>query len=165
MTQKTEVESKLLGSPKWTNPYVGLCSMIATAANEYGNGALKVMSDALTRVGRKTGEYLIERGIVEPGCSIAEWGAIELETLQLRGIYQAEVIQSGEDDFVIRVPDCGYQEPFRYMNAPREICSVPWCWDEGELQTVNPELHLEVAKCAYRGDDCCTFHLKRQRRG
>lgn len=165
MAESKKIEGKLVGAPKWTNPLVGYSAVISAAVEEYGPEAMKVTSDAFVRLGNKTGEYMIEQGLVPRGCNISQWGRNELEILEMTGSFEHEVIQEDADNFVIRLPDCGYQEPFRYMNAPREICSVPWCWDEGELQTVNPELHLDVAKCAYRGDDCCIFHVTRQRRG
>jgi predicted hydrocarbon binding protein len=160
---KKQIDGQVVAAPKWTNPYIGICAMISATVNAYGLGALDVLRKAFIELGKKTGEYMIGQGLVKKGASIHEWGKMTIDLLDLTGIYSHDVIQDDADNFVIKVEDCGYQEPFRYINAPADVCQVPIQWDNGCLQTINPELHTEIVQCAYKGDGHCIYHIKRRK--
>jgi hypothetical protein len=106
---------------------------------------------------------MIEQGVAKRGTSVHDWGNMTIELLDLTGIYDHEVISEDEDNFIIKVDDCGYQEPFRYINAPPDICQVPIQWDNGCLQTINPDLHTEITQCAYKGSEYCIYHIQRRK--
>jgi hypothetical protein len=162
---KKQIDGQVVGSPKWTNPYIGMCTLISAAVNTYGVGALDVMKTAFIELGKKTGAYMIEQGVAQKNVSVGEWGQVTLDLLDLTGIYDHEVVEQDDDNFIIKVADCGYQEPFRHINAPEDICQVPIQWDNGCLQTINPDIHTEITQCAYKGAEHCIYHIMRRKQG
>jgi len=160
--RKKQIDGKVVSAPTWTNPYIGICTMIAASVNAYGIDALNVLSQAFIDLGKKTGQYMIDQGLVKPNVSIRDWGKMTIDLLDLTGIYDHEVIREDDDNFVIKVHDCGYQEPFRHISAPEDICQVPIQWDNGCLLTINPDIRLEITQCAYKGDAHCLYHIRRQ---
>ena len=156
-------EPQVTGSPRWTNPYIGMCALISACINTFGEEGETAMREAMLNLGRKTGQAMIDQGLVPKGASVQRWGKMLEQLLDLTGIHDHQCVESTPERYLVRVNSCEYPEPYEHIKAPPNICEIPIQWDNGCLETVNPEIRMTIRQCIWRGDGYCLYCIdKRQ---
>jgi hypothetical protein len=148
---------KLLAAPDWTNPNVGMIALIAGTINEFGEDGRRVVTGSLFKLGLKTGEYMIEKGLVPAGASPTEWGRFTLQLMDLTGFYDYEEVEATDRRYQFKVTRYPYLDAFRYLEAPPDACDIPGYWDRGCLATINPDVEMTHPKCFWQGDPYCLW--------
>jgi hypothetical protein len=144
-------------APDWTNPNIGMVALICGAYHAYGEEGLLVSKRALYRLGIRTGRYMIEQGLVPSDCTPTEWGRFTLDLMDLTGFYRHEEVEASPTRYEFRVTEYPYLEPYRYLDAPRDICDIPGYWDRGCLATINPRILMSKPACFWWGDGECRW--------
>jgi hypothetical protein len=144
-------------APKWTNPNVGMLALIAATYQEYGEGSIAVLRAGMRRLGRRTGQYMLETHLVAAGCTPTEWGRFSHQLMELTGFYTYEEVEASENIYCFRVPSDAmpYHEPIAYLGAPPDACDILCDWDRGCLETINPRIRMTQPLCSVRGDEYC----------
>src|SRR5690606_41153612 len=56
------------------------------------------------------------------------------------------------------VPGCAAYLPlFEFLDAPENICALPFEWDNGCLDVINADLEIWPRMCVYRGAGECHY--------
>ena len=149
-------------APTWTNPNVGMIALIAATYAACGEGSLQALRDGMRKLGRRTGQAMLEHGLVSKDCSPIEWGRFTHQLMELTGFYDYHEVTATDSLYEFQVPAASwpYHEPMRYLDAPPEVCDIPADWDRGCLETVNPRIRMTQPKCSARGDDCCLWRYE-----
>jgi hypothetical protein len=137
-------------------------ALIAAAYNEYGEGSLKVLSDGMRHLGRRTGQDMLAQGLVSKDCSPTEWGRFTHQLMDLTGMYVYEEVIATDDvyEFVVPAQAWPYHAPLKYLNAPGEVCDICADWDRGCLDTVSPRIVMTQPECSGRGDSVCRWRYE-----
>lgn len=146
-------------APTWTNPLVGMFSLMASTHAAYGAGSLAVMREGLRRLGVRTGAAMLEADLVPPGCSPTRWGRFTHQLMDLTGMYDYDEVLATDAAYEFTVPSAAwpYHEPVAYLGAPVEACDISAEWDRGCLDTVNPRIVMTQPECSGRGDPVCRW--------
>lgn len=146
-------------APTWTNPLVGMFSLMASTYAEYGADSLKTMRAGLRRLGHRTGTAMLEARLVQQGCTPTEWGRFTHQLMDLTGMYDYDEVLATPDAYEFTVPRAAwpYHEPVAYLGAPPEACDISAEWDRGCLDTVNPQIVMTQPECSGRGDSVCRW--------
>lgn len=149
-------------APTWTNPLVGMFALVGAVAQHYGRESLPIMSGGLRTLGRRTGQAMLEAGLIRQGCSPTEWGRFTHQLMDLTGMYVYEEIVSTPEVYEFVVPSGAwpYHEPVAYLGAPPEACDISADWDRGCLDTVSPRILMTQPKCSGRGDEHCLWRYE-----
>lgn len=149
-------------APEWTNPNVGMFALIAAAYNEYGEGSLEVLSDGMRHLGRRTGQDMLDQGLVGKDCSPTEWGRFTHQLMDLTGMYVYQEVIATDDvyEFVVPAEAWPYHAPLKYLNAPGAVCDICADWDRGCLDTVSPRIVMTQPECSGRGDSVCRWRYE-----
>lgn len=149
-------------APEWTNPLVGMFALMAATYNEYGPDSLKVMSEGMKRLGRRTGEAMLAHNLVPKNCTPTEWGRFTHQLMDLTGMYVYEEVIATDDVYEFTVPAEAwpYHRPVKYLNAPAEACDISADWDRGCLETISPRIVMTQPECSGRGDPVCRWRYE-----
>jgi hypothetical protein len=148
-------------APDWTNPQVGLYAIASTVCNTYGDDGRQVVEDSLYALGLRSGQFLIEEGVIPAGCTPAEWGGIAAQLADISGFYDHESVALSDARFELRLTHYPYIEPFTLFAAPTDIIEIGAAWERGCLAAINPGLRLTVPQCIWRGDDVGVLRVER----
>jgi hypothetical protein len=148
---------RLLAAPDWTNPNVGMIALISGVINAFGDEGRSVAKGSLFKLGLKTGEYMIDKGLVSRGASPTEWGRFTLQLMDLTGFHDYEEVESTERRYQFKVTRYPYLDAFRYLDAPADACDIPGDWDRGCLATINPRIEMTQPKCFWQDDPFCLW--------
>ena len=77
--------------------------------------------------------------------------------MDLTGFHHYEELLATPERYEFRVTKYPYLEPYRYLDAPRDICDIPGWWDRGCIATINPRLVMDKPKCFNWGDGECRW--------
>lgn len=148
--------------PAWTNPNVGMIALISAVHSAYGAGSLDVMREGMRRLGRRTGQAMLDAELVSENCSPTEWGRFTHQLMDLTGMYVYQEITATDRVYEFSVPSGAwpYHEPQRHLEGPGEVCDIPADWDRGCLETINPRIRMTQPKCSARGDDQCLWRYE-----
>jgi hypothetical protein len=144
-------------APDWTNPYIGMVALVCGAYRAFGPEAEKVSKDVLYRLGLRTGEYMMEKGLVAKDCSTTEWGRFTLKLMDLTGFVDHEELDASPGRYEFRLTSYPYLDAYRYLDAPRDICDTSVWWDRGCLATINPRIRITKTRCFWWGDSECRW--------
>jgi hypothetical protein len=149
--------------PLYLNPHIRMCAVITRAIAKWGGEAESLLRSTYRRLGRKTGNFVIAAGVVRRGATVAEWGRVSEEIMDLNGLGGWSRVEVSEQRHDLEVPACKrYTEAYRALGAPRQLCSIPFEWDNGCLDAVNPELQVWPGPCAYQGAASCHYVIDRR---
>ncbi len=143
----------IANAPDWTNPQIGLYAIASAVCNTYGDDGRQVVEDSLYALGLRSGQFLIDEGVIPSGCTPAQWGEVAAQLANVTGFYDHESVAVSEDCFELRLTRYPYIEPFSVFAAPNDIIEIGAAWDRGCLQANNSRLRLTVPHCIWRGDD------------
>ena len=149
-------------APTWTNPLVGMLALISATHAAYGPESLHIMSEGMKLLGRRTGQSMLEHGLIAAGCSPAEWGRFTHQLMDLTGMHTYYETAATEAVYEFVVPSAAwpYHDPQAYLDSPPEWCEIQADWDRGCLQTINPQIAMTQPKCSARGDDECLWRYE-----
>jgi hypothetical protein len=144
-------------APDWTNPNIGMVALITASWHAYGEEGLTVSKKGLFKLGLRTGQYMLDEGLVPKDCTATEWGRFTLDLMDLTGFHHYEELEATPERYQFRVTKYPYLEPYRYLDAPRDICDIPGFWDRGCLATINPRIRMSKPRCFNWGDTECRW--------
>jgi len=144
-------------APDWTNPNIGMVALITASWHAFGEQGLETSKQGLHTLGLKTGEYMLAEGLVPRDCSPTDWGRFTLDLMDLTGFHHHEELEATPERYQFRVTKYPYLEPYRYLDAPRDICDIPGWWDRGCLATINPRIAMSKPLCFNWGDSECRW--------
>lgn len=149
-------------APTWTNPNVGMIALIAATYTAFGPESVEVLRAGMRRLGRKTGQAMLDQGLVSLDCSPTEWGRFTHQLMDLTGMYDYEEVTVSDDVYEFMVPSSAwpYHEPQHYLDGPPEVCDIPADWDRGCLEIVNSRISMTQPTCSARGDDACLWRYE-----
>ena len=164
MTQQSRITDEtgaprkhVTAAPDWTNPNIGMVALITGTYHAMGEEGLLVSKRALYKLGLRTGAYMVEQGLVPKDCTPTEWGRFTLDLMDLTGFYHYEELEATPERYQFRVTKYPYLAPYRYLDAPRDICDIPGFWDRGCLATINPRIRMSKPRCFWWGDTECRW--------
>lgn len=148
--------------PTWTNPNVGMIALISATFSAYGPDSLEVLSEGMKTLGRRTGQAMLDAGLVSKDCGPMEWGRFTHQLMDLTGMYVYEEVTATDTVYEFAVPSDAwpYHAPRAYLEGPPEVCDIPADWDRGCLETVNPRIVMTQPECSARGDDRCLWRYE-----
>ena len=147
--------------PTVTNPHIRMCAVITEVLRRWGSDGERVLRDAYRELGHRTGEYMIATGVVARGADIETYGRVSGQIMDACGLDGWRRIASGPDEHRTAVPNCAdYVAQYTAMNAPLNLCPIPFEWDNGCLDVINLELRIAPETCAYRGDSECHYVIR-----
>jgi hypothetical protein len=147
----------VMAAPEWTNPFIGMVALISAAYHAFGPAAEQVSKEALYRLGLRTGEFMLEQRMIAKDCSPTEWGRFTLDLMDLTGFHDHEEIDADATRFEFRLTAYPYLDPYRYLDAPRDVCDIPVWWDRGCLAVINAKIRITKTKCFWWGDGECRW--------
>jgi hypothetical protein len=142
----------IANAPDWTNPQIGLYAIASAVCNRYGDEGRQIVEESLFGLGLRSGQFLIDEGVVRSGCTPAEWGEVAAQLADVTGFYDHDLVVVSEDCFELRLTRYPYIEPFTVFDAPRDIVEIAAAWDRGCLATINSGLRLTLPSCIWRGN-------------
>ncbi len=137
--------------PVWSNPYIGLPTLVAAAARTYADEGERALRDSLFALGRLSGSHLVTLRAVPTNAMPSEWGQLCAGLLEVDGFQGAETTP-GKREVVVRIPLDPYLDAYRFVAAPATLNEILWSWHRGILATVNPALEMRVDADQWRGD-------------
>jgi hypothetical protein len=144
--------------PLYVNPHIRMCSVITRAIATWGNEAEALLRSTYRRLGRKTGNFMMAAGVVRRGVAVPEWGRVSEEIMDLNGLDGWARLEVSDERHDLTVPGCKrYTAAYRALGAPKQLCGIPFEWDNGCLDAVNPQLQVWPGPCAYRGAEICHY--------
>jgi len=154
--------TSIANAPDWTNPQVGLYAILSAVCNRYGEEGRRVARQSLYDLGLRSGQFLLDQGVVRAGCTPAEWGEVAADLAEVSGFYDHRSVGISEDCFELHLTRYPYLEPFTFFGAPHDILDIGIAWERGCLKTINPELTVSVPRCIWRGDDVGIIRVEQE---
>jgi len=154
------VGTTVANAPDWTNPQAGLYAVASAVCNAYGDEGRQVVEQALYTLGLRSGQFLMDHGVIAAGCTPAEWGRVAADLADLAGFYDHESVAVSDRCFELHLTQYPYVEPFTVFGAPADIVEIGAAWDRGCLRAINPRLRLTVPSCLWRGDAVGIFRVE-----
>lgn len=147
--------------PTVTNPHIRMCAVITRVIREHGPLGEKVVREAYRALGHRTGQYMIATGVVPAAADLETYGRVSEQIMDACGLDGWTRVQLDPKQHRTIVPNCAkYIPQYERMGAPREFCSIPFEWDNGCLDVINPALRIQPERCTYAGDAECHYVIR-----
>lgn len=148
--------------PLVTNPHIRMCAVITEVLHLFGQQGAEVLREAYTDLGHRTGAFMIAGQVVPPGANLETWGRVSEEIMDTCGLEGWTRVPTDNTQHRVKVPGCAaYVDVYRQIGAPAELCAIPFAWDNGCLDIVNPNLRINPEMCVYTGDVECHYVIRR----
>lgn len=138
--------------PNWSNPFIGLPALVSASIEAYDEEGAQLCRDALRGLGRFSGTYLMDAGVLPINANAVEIATFATRVLRNDGIASAGLVESTPARASIAIPDDPHLGAYDLIGAPRNLVDVLVEWDRGILEVVNPDISFEVERDAWRGD-------------
>jgi len=125
---------------------------IAKAVDKrFGADGRNLLRQVMGERGAEMGELMKP---LSPGDDFKSVGTFFARAVKMFGIEnQAE---AKENEVVIKVPKC----PYGLEGTNRELCEAMMNFDMRAVQTMGPNVKMEIVKAVAVGDPCCELSLK-----
>lgn len=127
--------------------------VIATAViNKYGDEGRQLVKEALYDQGRTTAKAFLETSPVEPTVP----GPLDfvLPLMTVSG-FEPEISELSSSRAVIRHYTCKFQECWKLVSAPRDMCEIWESYFRGMREVINSKFTVTRLLRLYHGDPCC----------
>lgn len=147
--------------PVFTAPHIRMCAVITAVKRRWGDHGERVLRDAYRALGHMTGDAMIESGVVRRGADLETWGRVSEQIVDIRGLHGWTRVHTGRREHITIVPRCAaYCEAYTAIGAPADLCAIPFEWDNGCLDRINPGLEIWPGPCAYQGEAQCAYTIR-----
>jgi hypothetical protein len=101
---------------------------------------------------------MIATGVAPAGADLETYGRVSGQIMDTCGLAGWTRLKTGVEEHRTVVPGCAAYLPlFQHIDAPRNICALPFEWDNGCLDIINAGLEIWPRRCAYAGDSDCHY--------
>jgi hypothetical protein len=147
--------------PLFTNPHVRMCAVITAVTKRWGRRGERTLRDAYRALGHVTGEEMIAAGIVARGADLAAYGHVSEQIMDICGLDGWTRVDTGRPEHATVVPRCAaYCEAYSAIAAPPQLCEIPFEWDNGCLDRINPGLEVWPTSCVHDGAAECVYTIR-----
>lgn len=160
-TTETPLVSSLRRHPFVINPHIRMCAVITAVLHGWGSKGERILRNAYRDLGHKTGQYMIATGIVAKGADLETYGRVSEQIMDVCGLDGWTRLDTASTEHRTVVPNCAkYTQQYQAMNAPKHLCAIPFEWDNGCLDAINPSLRILPEMCRYVGDLECHYVIR-----
>lgn len=144
--------------PTFTNAHAQMCAVITVLTKTFGDDGESLIRATYRALGHRTGQQMIDSGIVPAGADLETYGRVSEQIMDTCGLEGWTRVASRQPEHRTAVPGCAAYLPlFTFLEAPDNICSLPFEWDNGCLDVINESLQVWPRRCAYRGEAECHY--------
>jgi hypothetical protein len=147
--------------PTITNPHVRMCAAITAVMTPRWPEAEPVLREVYRDLGHHTGRYMVDTGVVASGADLETYGRVSEQIMDACGFEGWRRLTTDASEHRTAVPGCAAYVPFFHgIGAPKNLCEIPFEWDNGCLDVINPDLRIAPERCAYRGAGECHYVIR-----
>lgn len=151
--------------PTFTNAHAQMCAAITALTDHWGDAGQELVRRAYRRLGHETGRHMVESGVVPAGADLEVYGRVSEQIMDTCGLEGWARVPTAREEHRTVVPGCAAYLPlFEFLDAPDNICSLPFEWDNGCLDVINEELEVWPRSCAYRDGSTCHYVIEHKDR-
>jgi hypothetical protein len=144
--------------PTFTNAHAQMCAVITAVTDRWGSDGEALIRATYRALGHRTGRQMIDTGIVPAGADLETYGRVSEQIMDTCGLEGWTRLTTAAPEHRTVVPGCAAYLPlFEFLDAPDNICELPFEWDNGCLDTINDGLEIWPRRCAYRGEADCHY--------
>lgn len=144
--------------PTFTNAHAQMCAVITALTDRWGETGQDLVRRAYRRLGQRTGRQMIESGIVPAGADLETYGRVSEQIMDTCGLEGWSRVVTTREEHRTLVPGCAAYLPlFEFLEAPDNICELPFEWDNGCLDVINDGLQVWPRTCAYKDGSTCHY--------
>lgn len=126
--------------PNWSNPFIGVPTLVAAAIEQFDNDGERVAREALFSLGRLSSLALMTRGVVPLNANAAEWAGFAMRLFRNDGISGAALGRIAPGKAEVVIDEDPHVKAYRLLGAPVQLVDVMSEWERGALSIVNPDL-------------------------
>ncbi|MEV6927584.1 hypothetical protein AB0M46_24210 [Dactylosporangium sp. NPDC051485] len=144
--------------PTFTNAHAQMCTVITAITDAWGADGEAIIRHVYRDLGHHTGAEMIATGVVPAGADLETYGRVSEQIMDTCGLEGWTRVATDAVEHRTIVPGCAAYVPlFEYLQAPANICSLPFEWDNGCLDVINDDLEVWPRSCVYRGAGECHY--------
>ncbi|MBB3043106.1 hypothetical protein [Nocardioides soli] len=144
--------------PTFTNAHAQMCAVITAITRAWGDDGTVLVRATYRDLGHQTGQQMIATGVVPPGADLETYGRVSEQIMDICGLEGWTRLHRDDAEHRTVVPGCAAYLPlFEFLDAPPNICSLPFEWDNGCLDVINADLQIWPTTCAYQGAEACHY--------
>jgi hypothetical protein len=144
--------------PTFTNAHAQMCAVITAVTNAWGDEGQALLRRTYRELGHRTGEQMIRTGIVPAGADLETYGRVSEQIMDTCGLEGWTRVPTSREEHRTIVPGCAdYLPLFEFLEAPDNVCSLPFEWDNGCLDVINADLQIWPTTCVYRSESQCHY--------
>jgi hypothetical protein len=99
--------------------------------------------------------------VIERGADIEAYGRVSEQIMDICGLDGWARLDTRDAEHPTAVPRCAaYREAYEAIGAPRKLCAIPFEWDDGCLDRINPALEAWPTACAFQDAGECIYTIR-----